>query len=56
MIEGLRGCALRYPGHAVFLSGQQHLEGFYRSLGFATISAPYLDDGIMHVDMLRVAE
>jgi ElaA protein len=56
MIEGLRGCAQHYPHQAVFLSGQQHLEHFYRSLGFATISAPYLEDGIPHVDMLRPAQ
>ncbi len=56
MIEGLHGCARHYPGHAVFLSGQRHLEHFYRSLGFDTISEPYLEDGIPHVDMLRPAE
>lgn len=56
MLRGLDGCARHHPGQAVFLSGQQHLEGFYRSLGFATISAPYLEDGIPHVDMLRPAQ
>jgi ElaA protein len=55
MLEGLRGCAQHYPQQAVFLSGQQHLEHFYRSLGFATISEPYIEDGIPHVDMLRPA-
>lgn len=53
MIRGLRGCAEHYPGAAVFLSGQQHLQGFYQSLGFRPISEPYLEDGIPHVDMLR---
>ena len=56
MIEGLRGCARHYPAQPVFLSGQRHLEGFYRSLGFETISEPYLEDGIPHVDMLRPAQ
>jgi ElaA protein len=55
MLQGLAACAAHYPGQPVFLSGQQHLEGFYRSLGFATISAAYLEDGIPHVDMLRPA-
>lgn len=55
MLEGLRRCAERYPGQDVFLSAQQHLEGFYASLGFKTISAPYLEDGIWHVNMLRKA-
>lgn len=55
MLEGLRACAERYPGEAVFLSGQQHLQRFYESLGFRPVSAPYLEDGIPHVDMLRAA-
>lgn len=52
MIEGLRVCAQRYPDQGVFLSAQQYLEAFYGSLGFKTISAPYLDDGIWHLKML----
>jgi ElaA protein len=39
----------------VFLSGQQHLEAFYASLGFTRCSDPYLEDGIAHVDMQRPA-
>lgn len=53
MTEGLRTCAEHHPGAAVFLSGQQHLQTFYQSLGFRPISEPYLEDGIPHVDMLR---
>jgi ElaA protein len=53
MEEGLRECARRHLQAPVFLSGQQHLQRFYESLGFRTISAPYLEDGIPHVDMLR---
>ncbi|MFC4251619.1 GNAT family N-acetyltransferase [Sinimarinibacterium flocculans] len=55
MRAGLEGCQRWYPGQRVFLSGQQHLEDFYRTLGFETVSAPYLEDGIPHVDMLRPA-
>ncbi|SFF40814.1 ElaA protein [Fontimonas thermophila] len=53
MREALMQCAERYPGQSVFLSGQAHLQRFYASLGFAPISAPYLEDGIPHIDMLR---
>lgn len=53
MREGLRECGARHPGFAVFLSGQQHLQDFYASLGFRAVSAPYLEDGIPHVDMQR---
>ena len=53
MEEGLRACARRYPGKPVKVSAQQHLETFYRSLGFATAGPRYLEDGIWHVDMVR---
>ena len=55
MLEGIRRCSERYPGQAIFLSGQQHLEPFYASLGFVTFTEPYLEDGIQHVNMLRKA-
>lgn len=44
-----------HPTHAVRISAQQYLERFYRSFGFATVSAPYLEDGIPHVAMRRAA-
>lgn len=55
MLEGIRRCGERYPGQAIFLSGQQYLEAFYASLGFVTFTDPYLEDGIQHVNMLRPA-
>jgi len=51
--EGIRACQARYPEHDIYISGQQHLEDFYRSMGFEVFSQPYLDDGIWHVDMLK---
>lgn len=44
-----------HPEHGTCISAQQYLERFYRSFGFATVSAPYLEDGIPHVRMLRAA-
>jgi ElaA protein len=35
------------------ISAQGYLERFYASFGFETVSAPYLEDGIPHVEMLR---
>lgn len=55
MLEGLRRCSARYPRQAVLLSAQQHLEGFYSSLGFRRIGEPYMEDGIPHIDMRRPA-
>jgi ElaA protein len=53
MHEGLARCAQRYPGQPVKVSAQQHLEEFYRGLGFARVGEPYDEDGIRHVDMVR---
>ena len=53
MREGLARCASKYPGRPVRVSAQAHLEAFYASLGFAVASAPYDEDGILHVDMVR---
>ncbi len=49
-IEKLEEC---YPGESQKIGAQQHLEPFYNSLGFKTISDMYLEDGIPHIDMLR---
>lgn len=55
MLEGVARCKTRYPGQDIFLSGQQHLEAFYQSLGFVTFTEPYVEDGIQHVNMLKKA-
>lgn len=43
----------RYPGRQVRISAQAHLERFYGSLGFQSVSERYLEDDIPHVEMLR---
>lgn len=52
MRQALAGCQARHPRHAVRIGAQQRLERFYGELGFVTVSEPYLEDGILHVDML----
>lgn len=51
--EGIARAEALYPGHRIRIGAQQYLEQFYRSFGFDTVSAPYDEDGIMHIDMLR---
>jgi ElaA protein len=51
--QGLAHIGRLYPGVPVKIGAQQYLENFYAGFGFATISAPYLEDGILHIDMLR---
>lgn len=55
MRDALKACAERFPGTAVFLSAQSHLQKFYGSFGFKPVSDEYLEDGIPHVDMLKTA-
>lgn len=51
MTESLRQCRKRWPG-PVRIGAQQRLRRFYESFGFCVDGAPYLEDGIAHVEML----
>ncbi|MDR3415478.1 MAG: GNAT family N-acetyltransferase [Nevskia sp.] len=53
MRQALDGCRRRYPDQPLRIGAQQRLERFYAGFGFAAVAAPYLEDGIVHVDMLR---
>lgn len=53
MAEALRRLDGLAPGQPVKIAAQRRLEKFYLDLGFRTVSAPYEEDGIIHVDMLR---
>ena len=43
-----------YPELANRIGAQQRLEKFYGELGFTTSSDMYIEDGIPHVEMVRV--
>jgi len=51
MKEAIEFAQARFPGTALELGGQSHLQKFYGSFGFVAISEEYLEDGIPHVDM-----
>jgi ElaA protein len=53
LARGIECAERQHPGHRIRIGAQAYLERFYRSFGFNTISAPYDEDGIMHIDMLR---
>jgi ElaA protein len=53
LAQGIEYAEHLHPGHRIRIGAQQYLEAFYQSFGFKTISEPYDEDGIMHVDMLR---
>ena len=54
--EGLVRCAAAWPGRAIRISAQAHLQRFYARHGFETVSNEYLEDDIPHVQMLRSAQ
>lgn len=55
MDEALRFIEQDFAGLNIKISAQLYLLNFYESLGFARMSEPYDDDGILHVDMIRLS-
>lgn len=53
MLHGLTRVEENFGRVPVRIAAQAHLERFYASLGFVAIGAPYDEDGIAHLDMLR---
>jgi ElaA protein len=51
--QGIARAEALHPGHHFRIGAQQYLEKFYASFGFNTVTAPYDEDGIMHIDMVR---
>lgn len=51
--QGIARAEALHPGHGIRIGAQHHLEKFYASFGFETVTVPYDEDGIMHVDMVR---
>ena len=50
--RGLEYIETIYPGMAIYAQAQAHLEDFYGSFGFETVSEIYLEDNIPHIDMV----
>jgi ElaA protein len=53
LAQGIAYAERLHPGHRIRIGAQRYLERFYQGFGFKTITEPYDEDGIMHVDMLR---
>ncbi len=53
MAESIARCEVLWPGHAITLHAQAHLERFYGSFGFAPSGEPYVEDGIPHIEMRK---
>jgi ElaA protein len=51
--EGVARAGHAWPGRALRISAQSHLQRFYGGFGFRTVGPAYTEDGIPHVEMLR---
>ena len=45
---------VRFPGRNYCLAAQHDVQALYAALGFVAVSDVYLEDGIAHVDMVRI--
>lgn len=43
-----------FPQQAIRISAQYHLLNFYAEFGFESVSKPYDEDGIPHIEMLKL--
>jgi ElaA protein len=55
MREAVARAHALWPGAALRIGAQMYLDRFYAEFGFVKCSAPYDEDGIMHIEMLREA-
>lgn len=53
MAEAIARCGQLWPGHAITLHAQAHLEKFYGSFGFVQSGEHYVEDGIPHIEMRK---
>jgi ElaA protein len=54
--HALEFAAARYGDVPIKISAQVYLERFYVDFGFARSSQDYIEDGILHCDMLRLGQ
>ena len=52
MTEAIKKIRDEFGNISIRISAQAYLEKFYSELGFSKVSAPYLEDGIPHIQML----
>ena len=51
MAEAMKRARELWPGQALRIGAQAHLERFYNGFGFTKSSEPYDEDGILHIEM-----
>lgn len=53
MAQAVRTVCQLWGPQPIRIGAQAHLQHFYQRHGFVTVTAPYDEDGIAHVEMLR---
>jgi len=53
MVEAIRRTEQLYPGRPIRIGAQQYLLRFYNGFGFESTGYDYLEDDILHIEMLR---
>ena len=53
MERGIAVAEEKYAAKKILISAQQYARPFYERFGFKNHSAPYLEDGIPHIAMIR---
>ncbi len=51
MENGMEEVKKHFGCSKIILHSQKHAEGFYKKLGFETVSDDYLEEGVVHVTM-----
>ena len=55
MRAAVEACEVRFPQYPIRIGAQQYLSGFYQQFGFSESGPAYLEDGIVHVPMIKAA-
>ncbi len=53
MIASINAIDAHFKTKTIHVSAQTYLQKFYNSLGFEQVGAPYLEDGLPHMGMLK---
>ncbi|WP_257667354.1 GNAT family N-acetyltransferase [Parapedobacter tibetensis] len=51
MLRSIKAAHQLFGNHSIKISAQERLKAFYNGLGFKQTSEPYMDAGIMHIEM-----
>ena len=51
--RSLSECERHWPGQGVTIFAQAHLQNYYGAHGFVPVGAPFMEDDILHMEMVK---